>query len=216
MLDLGDSTRAVSDSAGLGAAVQVGESEERSLAEDLASIEAILRGEAGEGTEPGTAPAAESDEDVWDDLEEDGQDPADLGSAGLELTREEMEAFLEPTEDEASSVAQDPAADHHPHEASADRPPTWFKDQVADLADLVQGLALSARALRESREEDGQDLRSVSAENLEQRTLTQAVNTRGGERADQHQHTRESAERTEEADGLPDPRENRVDRLLDA
>ncbi|MEE8468119.1 MAG: hypothetical protein V3T22_06675, partial [Planctomycetota bacterium] len=160
--DLADSLRAVLGTAAAGAGEQVGESLETSLAEDLASIEAILRGEAQAGIEPRTAPASDAEEDVWDGLQEDGHGPQ-----GLELTREEMEAFLAPTEEETSALEQAPSAEQRPQQTPADRPPTWFKAQVGDLIDMVQGLDLSARLLRESRAEDSPEARENSARRLE-------------------------------------------------
>ena len=133
---------------------------ERGLEEELAAIESILRA--------GRLGLAEGRPDP------DGEGPAAAEPAGapalptgLDLTPEELAAFLDPpvsaspaasegagegTEPGAVALAPPPASSSPPPSSP---PPSWYRAQVANLADLAQRLDLSLRAVRESVQEHG-------------------------------------------------------------
>ena len=146
------------------------------LDEELTAIEAILREEEDLIREATRLEGLAEAED--EDALELGDRPAGLAAAsalGLELTPEEIDAFLGPYEG-AGEGAGAPAASASPSEPRASAaspesslalelplaeaaapapedglaPPIWYRAQVADLADLAQGLDLSLRALQEA------------------------------------------------------------------
>ena len=109
-------------------------SELRELEDDLEAIEQILTaGPMGSGESPVLGPGGSSPK----------HDPGSMA-----LTAEEVAAFFDPgpTEETQVSPSGPPTA---PAEATTGpvapglTPPTWYKDQVADLADWAQRLSLA-------------------------------------------------------------------------
>lgn len=158
---------------------------ESRLGRELSAIESILRAEEGLLPEPEHAPE-----------ESPSRAPrSGLDLSGLELSREEMEAFLGPLdepeparrepnhdvgreparadgaeEDEAESepAAETSTATEPPPTADEDEaPPSWYRAQIADLADLAQGLGLSLHALREANQEEGEEAAALRDESIE-------------------------------------------------
>lgn len=126
------------------------------LESDLDAIEAILAGEILPDL-PDSAGPSEGDSDSMDLQDRDFPDPA-----SIDLTPEELEAFLEsaPTDSGALETHDSPSTEVQP-------PPSWYRSQIADLADIAQRLDLALAALREQHSQgDGSSDLADSVERL--------------------------------------------------
>jgi len=107
--------------------------------EEMAEIEAILKAGGDEHDSPETDTLARDAEDFLDALESEAEEE-----------EEEEDEFEEESEIEADTPPPAPA--------SESALPTYYKAQIADLADIAQRLELSLLRLRETGEDDERPL----------------------------------------------------------
>jgi len=139
-----------------GEAVDAQEDEE----DELATVESILRNMPL--SDPPAPRPVDEDEDELEPLDEE----IDIAGEGFQLEPEEYAAFLEPFPEADDPGAQPPgAAPGGEHGAQAAQPlPGFFKDQVADLADIAQRIDLSLESLQQKRAAGGLEANAEQTE----------------------------------------------------